>query len=140
LPKRRGIEWAVAALALCVACPGATLAAERRVSTWSELAGARIYRARTYREPAVIRAVDGKDYGTRAVKITPGKHKVIVHSPYRGGAGNTDRELELDLAPCRRYFINAQFRDAVTAKWDPVVARVEVILGCRTPMQPQRGN
>jgi hypothetical protein len=129
--------WIVAAAA---GVGGDAAGLEKRASTWSELTGGRIHRAKAYRESAVIVSVDGIDHDARLVKVAPGKRKVVVRSPYRAISGNVDRPLELDVAPCRRYYINAQFADAVTPGWEPVIARVEVISGCSTPLKPPPGR
>ena len=40
--------------------------------------------------------------------------------------------LNLDLEPCKRYYLNAQFENPVDRTWKPVVDYVESIAGCRT--------
>jgi hypothetical protein len=116
--------------ALC--CAQQALAMEKWGPTWSELTGARYSRTTIYREPAIIKSVDGKDYTNRVVKVAPGKHDIRVQSPARKGFRGTDREMSMDIEPCKRYYINAQFKDGVTPEWDPVVAYVDTIAGCRT--------
>lgn len=126
----RMASWVLPAL---VGVAADALGMEKTGSAWSELTGARHYRAKVYREPAIIKSVDGKDYDARVVKIAPGKRKVLVRSPYRRGPEGPDRELVMDVGLCKRYYINAQFKDAVTTAWEPVVAKVESIPGCRQP-------
>jgi hypothetical protein len=39
--------------------------------------------------------------------------------------------MKLNIEPCKRYYINAQFQDPVRPEWTPVVDEVEPIVGCR---------
>jgi hypothetical protein len=106
-------------------------ALERWGPTWSELTGARYYRAAMNREGAIIKSVDGRSYTNRIVKIEPGNRRVIVQSPYRKGWHGTDRVMALNIEPCQRYYINAQFAGGSGSQWEPVVAKVEHIAGCK---------
>ena len=36
----------------------------------------------------------------------------------------------LDAAPCKRYYINAQFANNVQPEWTPVIDYVDDIAGC----------
>ena len=120
-------------VALCCCADPSFAALEKWGPTWSELTGARYNRATMYREPAIIKSVDGRDYTTRVVKIEPGKHTIRVQSPQRKGFPGNDREMAMDIEPCKRYYINAQFKDGVTPEWDPVVAQIEGVPGCKVP-------
>jgi hypothetical protein len=40
------------------------------------------------------------------------------------------RTLKLDLEPCKRYYVNAQFDAPGQPRWEPVVDYVEPIAGC----------
>ena len=39
--------------------------------------------------------------------------------------------MTLDLEPCKRYYLNAQFANPVAPTWTPVVDYVEPIAGCK---------
>jgi hypothetical protein len=111
-------------------------AMERWGPTWSELTGARYYRATINREAAVIKSVDGRSYSNRIVRVEPGKRRVVVQSPHRKGWRGTDRVMAMDIAPCQRYYINTQFASGVGTQWEPVVAKVERIAGCKAGGRP----
>ena len=83
------------------------------------------------RAPAIIKSVDGRNYTDRIVKIEPGKRMVVVQSPPRRGFQGSNKHMTMDIAPCKRYYINAQFDSSVGPEWKPVVAYVELIPGCR---------
>ena len=36
----------------------------------------------------------------------------------------------LDIEPCKRYYVNAQFENALAARFEPVVDEVQSIAGC----------
>ena len=101
--------------------------------TWSEVTGNRYYRAAMNRAPAIIKSIDGRDYHARLVKIDPGMRKIVVQSPYRKGFQGSDQAMDLDLKPCRRYYINAQFDSSVGPEWKPVLVYTEKIAGCKIP-------
>lgn len=130
------------AAAMAVALMGMTAdaaALERWGPTWSELTGARYSKATMHREPAIIKSVDGRNYTNRVARIDPGKHRVVVQSSYRKGSHSTDRVMTLVIAPCQRYYINAQFASSVGSEWAPVVAKTEHIAGCKigAPRSPE---
>ncbi|MGH8714142.1 MAG: hypothetical protein ACREYB_09060, partial [Casimicrobiaceae bacterium] len=97
---------------------------------WSEVTGSRYHRAILNRRPAIIKSVDGRDYVDRIVKIEPGKREITVQSPNRKGFRGSDAKMQLDIAPCKRYYLNAQFASGVGVEWKPVVDYVEPIAGC----------
>ncbi len=37
----------------------------------------------------------------------------------------------LDVEPCKRYYINAQFENNVSIDWTPVIDYVDTIAGCK---------
>ena len=102
--------------------------------TWSELSGARYYnRTILDRRPLIIERVDGESTPVRVpIKIAPGRHEITVsslrHGEFRGGILS---QLTLDIEPCKRYYINAQYPDPVQPRYTPVVDYVEPISGCR---------
>ena len=127
------------ATAFAVALMGMTAdaaALERWGPTWSELTGARYSKTTMHREPAIIKSVDSQNYTNRVAKIEPGKHRVVVQSPSRKGSRGTDRVMTLVVAPCQRYYINAQFASSVGSDWEPVVAKTEHIAGCKISAPP----
>jgi hypothetical protein len=102
--------------------------------TWSEVTGQSPNKLAKDRVAAVIRRVDGRyALGEAKLKIQPGEHDVVVQSPPRHGFGGTERHYRLKVEPCRRYYVNAQFRSATGTDWDPVVSKSEPIIGCQLP-------
>ena len=123
-------------IAAAIVCTSALYAAdaaalEKWGATWSEVTGTRYYRAEMNRAPAIIKQVDGRSYTDRIVKIEPGKRTVVVQSLPRGGFSGSDKRMTMDIAPCKRYYVNAQFDSTVGPEWKPVVAYVERIAGCK---------
>jgi hypothetical protein len=99
--------------------------------TWSEVTGVRYNRAIADRWPARIVAVGDTSVFTLPYKVAPGTYPVEVESPRHGGFAGTLQTMTLNVEPCKRYYINAQFRDPVEPEWTPVVDYVEAIAGCR---------
>ncbi|HEY2817384.1 MAG TPA: hypothetical protein VGK44_09670 [Casimicrobiaceae bacterium] len=106
-------------------------AVEKWGPTWSEVTGTRYSRITMNRSPAIIKSIDGRNYTTRVIKIEPGRRTVVVQAPPRQGLTGFDKHMPLDIAPCKRYYINAQFDSSVGPQWKPVVAYVERIAGCK---------
>ena len=106
--------------------------------TWSELTGENWNKAISWREPAIIERVDGKtpDTSSRPIRVEPGKARVLTISPVNSArrvSGWRLMEMTLDIEPCKRYFINAQFTGPRDPDFTPVVDRVETISGCKVP-------
>lgn len=108
-------------------------AIEKWGPTWSEVTGNLWSKVTMYRTAAIIKQIDGKHKTDRIVKAEPGKRTIVVQSPMRKGFSGSDATFEFDLAPCKRYYINAQFKGATGPDWAPVIARVEPIPGCKIP-------
>lgn len=122
----------LAALALAVAAAPAG-AIERWGPTWSEVSGVLYHRTYINRTPTIIKQIDGVHRTLRPVRSDPGPHTVVVQSPGRKGFHGSDATMQLDLEPCKRYYINAQFESGVGPRWSPVVSYVEPIAGCKLP-------
>jgi len=101
--------------------------------TWSEVSGANYYNVTILnRRAAVIESIDGNSaYPTYPIKIPPGEHVVVIGSPQPGWPGPNLATFKVDMEPCKRYYINAQFRNAVEPDFVPVVDYVEDIAGCK---------
>ena len=127
---RVGRHVAAAVLVLVATDAGAV---QKWGPTWSEVTGILFSRTQLNREGAVIARVDGKSQTARIVKTEPGKRTVVVRSPMRKGFKGSDVTLELDLQACRRYYVNAQFKAGSGPDWEPVIAMVEPIAGCKAP-------
>jgi hypothetical protein len=101
--------------------------------TWSELSGDRYTRIDPDRRPAILIRVGDESIGTvTPYKVAPGTYRVVVQAPPWRGFRGSEKSLTLDIAPCKRYYINAQFDNRVAPDWAPVIDQVETIAGCRT--------
>ena len=129
---RRQIWFPISLLVLTsIAVDVSAALLEKWGPTWSEVTGQNYNRAIMYRRPAIIKSVDGTDYLDRVVKMTPGQHTIRVQSPSQKGFKGSDQELQLDVAACKRYYVNAQFENNVGPDWKAVVAYVEPVPGCK---------
>jgi len=99
--------------------------------TWSEVTGVRYNRAIADRWPAHIVAVGSDAVFSVPYKVAPGTYTLAVESPRHSGFAGTIQEMRLNIEPCKRYYINAQFQDPVRPERTPVVDEVEPIVGCR---------
>ncbi|HEY7943936.1 MAG TPA: hypothetical protein VIH15_05490 [Casimicrobiaceae bacterium] len=127
------MRYVLLALAICgvIASDASAALVEKWGPTWSEVTGSRYHRAILNRRPAIVKSVDGRDYLDRIVKIEPGKREITVQSPSRKGFRGSDAQMQLDIAPCKRYYLNAQFASGAGVEWKPVVDYVEPIAGCK---------
>jgi hypothetical protein len=84
-------------------------------------------------EPVAISRIDGKSPKNprRPDPLAPGKHSVeISFSSARAVVGDNLKTIEIDVQPCKRYRVVAQYHTSASGKWDPVVG-VEDIGECR---------
>lgn len=99
---------------------------------WSELSGARYYNLTTlHRRQAIIERVDDQAaFASNPIKLAPGRHVILVQGPVTRPGGGYLKSLTVDMAPCKRYYVNAQFKNNVEPNFEPVVDYVESIAGC----------
>lgn len=101
--------------------------------TWSEVTGARYTAAIADRRPAILVSVGNEAVGSVVpFKVAPGTYRVVVQAPRHNGFRGSEKEMQLAIEPCRRYYINAQFDNPTTPEWKPVVDYVDTIPGCTT--------
>lgn len=103
---------------------------------WSEVTGQRAAKSVQNRAETTIKAVDGRPLLEGVARVRPGRHSLTVHWLPKKGLRTSDRVLRLDLKPCRRYFVHAQFASTGSTLWQPVVDKVEEIPGCSAPAGP----
>lgn len=110
---------------------------------WSEVSGARYNVTNLNRFPTLVNLVDAQNPGPRQgyggrggysyYKVEPGKHTIelsAVNSAPNWVAGINRQNFTLDIEPCKRYYLNADFANSLLADWKPVVDYVEPIPGC----------
>ena len=104
--------------------------------TWSEITGARYNVTVVNRRPAIIDRVDdqGAFPNPNLIKVAPGEHRLVVQGPgARMGRRSAAACDDANVAPCKRYYINAQFANTIGQEWTPVVDYVEPIGDCMVP-------
>jgi hypothetical protein len=103
--------------------------------TWSEISGNRYNVTVLNRRPAVIEQVDGYSaYPSYPIKVEPGEHKLVIQGPAPGWRGPNLAYFALDTQPCKRYFVNAQFKNPIEPGFEPVIDYVEDIAGCKVEL------
>ena len=101
---------------------------------WSVVTGQRYHAAAEHRFPAIIVSVgttngwpDGND-----LQVSPGLQTVTIQArSSRWFRRMDERAFQLNVEPCKRYYVNAQFPDNLSSDFAPVVDHVETIPGCR---------
>ncbi len=104
--------------------------------TWSELTGQRYNVTIVNRRPTMINMVDnqGAFPDPNVVRVTPGERRIVLQANAPGWPGGPRLEvLHLNVEPCKRYYLNAQFENTISPNWKPVVDFVEPIAGCTVP-------
>jgi hypothetical protein len=100
--------------------------------TWSELSGARYTRIDPDRAPGILISVGDESIGSvTPYRVAPGTYRVVVQSPVHNQFRGSEEALTLEIAPCRRYYVNVQFDNPISPAWKPVIDYVETIAGCK---------
>jgi hypothetical protein len=99
--------------------------------TWSELSGQRYHKAIEDRRPVEIVAIGDQRVFSPPFKVEPGRYIIVLESPQHRGFRGTQQAISIRLAPCRRYYVNAQFKNPLEPDWYPVIDYVEDIAGCK---------
>ena len=103
--------------------------------TWSEVTGSQYVGGVQFRRPAIIEHIDSQGaFVSDPIRVVPGSHQIQIGAPTPGWRGGSDiKVITLDLEPCKRYYINAQFENNVSQDWTPVIGYVDTIAGCTAP-------
>jgi len=103
--------------------------------TWSEVTGDRYVGGIQFRRPAIIERIDDQgSFVSDPIRIAPGERTIQVSAPTpRWPGGSEILTMKLDIEPCKRYYINAQFENNVSQSWKPVIDYVDPIAGCSVP-------
>ena len=110
---------------------GAVLLAGCATEPFSYLDGRRYFRAELNSYNASVVAVDGKDYVINPVRIEPGPRKITLQAPpVAGFRFGTQRTMEVNIEPCKRYYFAAVRKTALDQDWEPRIDYVESIAGC----------
>jgi hypothetical protein len=101
--------------------------------SWSEVTGSRFSTTMLNRRVAVIDQVDNQvSFATNPVRIEPGTHRLVLGGSDPGWPdGPPSQVFYLNAEPCKRYYINAQFKNANSQEWTPVVDFVQTIPDCQ---------
>ena len=80
---------------------------------------------------AYFAGIDGRGV-PRWEWTAPGSDEVVVVAsfPHAGFPGGRQEEFVLDIEPCKRYYLNAQFESNLSPRFEIVVDQVETIPGC----------
>jgi hypothetical protein len=79
----------------------------------------------------IVNRVDDRSITDNRAVVPPGHHRVVLDLPAHAGFHTaTQRTLELDLAPCTRYYVMARLDTPISQDWTPVVKYSEPIGEC----------
>lgn len=98
---------------------------------WGEITGEHTSHTLSNRAGTTIKTIDGLAVVERQPKVRPGIHSVVAHWTPKRGVKTSDRVVRIDVKPCKRYYVNAQFASAGSSLWQAVVDRIEDIPGCK---------
>jgi hypothetical protein len=101
---------------------------------YSQLYGNRYFRSPIDTYSVTIVQVDGKTTALRPVAVDPGLRKITVQGPPGGTKTQGEqREFELDVAPCTRYYLVAVKSNRLASDFTVKVDYQEPVGGCTPP-------
>jgi hypothetical protein len=101
---------------------------------YSQLYGSRYFRAPIDTYSVTILRVDGKDTALRPVLVDPGLRKIVVQGPPGGTrTAGMEREIDLNIAPCTRYYLVAVKENQIALDFTVRVEYQEPVDGCTPP-------
>ena len=101
---------------------------------FSQLYGSRYFRAPIDTYSVTIVRVDGKDTLLRPVLVDPGPRKIVVQGPPGGAKGiGQEREIDLNIAPCTRYYLVAVKDNRLASDFTVRIDYQEPVGGCTPP-------
>ena len=84
-----------------------------------------------YRQIAVIDQIDKQaSFSTNPIRIEPGEHRLILQASPGWPGSPPSQVYYLNAEPCKRYYVNAQFKNTISQEWTPVIDYVQTISEC----------
>lgn len=104
-------------------------------TSYSEITGERFHRAIADRHAVdIIRVGNQSGWISNApVQVDPGTYDVEISTRGHAGFPAQNARIEVKVAPCTRYYVNAQFENPISQSFKPVIDYVEPIAGCKRP-------
>ena len=101
---------------------------------FSQIYGERYNRAPIDTYPVLITRVDGQDNVFRPARVDPGLRHITVQGP-PGAAERLgdEKSIDLQVAPCTRYYLVAQKANRLASDFNIVVDYQEPVAGCTPP-------
>ena len=100
----------------------------------SQIVGERHFRTPIDTWNVTILRIDGHDWVQRPALVDPGLRKVTVQGPSSPASPQGEvRSIELDVAPCTRYYLAAVRPNALTPDFSIKVDYTEPVSGCTPP-------
>ncbi len=121
-----------AAAALACACANAN-AVSGVDGPWSILVGGTVPSQTTdgYYMPILVSSLDGTTPVGFSTKTSPGKKQLLLDTPRAANdRAPSHKRMELDMAPCVRYFVAGKKFAPASLRWVPEVYRTEAIGEC----------
>jgi hypothetical protein len=102
---------------------------------YSQLDGHRYYRSSIDTHPVLIVRVDGSDTALSPAPVEPGVRKVTVQGPPTATSRyGEQRTIELNVAPCTRYYLVAVKDNRLSNDFTVKVDYQEPVGGCTPPI------
>ena len=91
--------------------------------------------------PVIVSSLDSRSPSTYSVATTPGKKEILLDTPKTSkDRWPSYKRLELDLAPCMRYYVAGKKSAPSALRWAPEVFRVEPIGECMAEFKLTAGT
>ena len=102
---------------------------------YSQLVGTRYFRVPINTYPVAVVRVDDESTPLRGpVLVEPGLRRVVLQSgPTQARSFGEERVLELQVAPCTRYYLVAEKANSLATDFTPRIDHQEPVPGCTAP-------
>jgi hypothetical protein len=81
--------------------------------------------------PLIVSSLDGETPSTGTVAVKPGKKQILLDTPSSAkNRAPTHKRMELEMAPCMRYFVAGKKSAEASLRWTPEVFKIEPIGEC----------
>ena len=84
-----------------------------------------------YHVPLLVSSLDGETPSGYTTFTKPGKKQLLLETPRKASdRAPSHKRLELEMAPCMRYYVAGKKSSELSLRWSPEVFRAEPIGEC----------